>query len=149
MLCRVPSGRFLFHTRLRSAAIKPFKSKSPPIRQVATDSPEEPTTPWSTSWLGPASRRNENNGPPISGDIALWHLPEADDNGVFLDRHGQLEVINPAKAKKDCRTALILTAASVNLTKADFMRTLPRNDSTEEHSFEGPSVPLWSCQAYS
>jgi hypothetical protein len=70
----------------------------------------------------PPSRTPENNGI---------------DRGVTIDRRGQLSVTSDDIAARECRTALILSRGSRNLSKADFTILLPKTGRADEGGLEG------------
>lgn len=143
MPCRVSTGHFLVRNKPWFIVGRSSKSKLVRSRRLNTIDLEEQTAPWDTSWLKCDLQHKGHAALPKSGDISLKSPRKAFLNhGVSIDNRGQLTVNSRTHAEKECRTALILSAASTHLTKADFTRLLPENDSLGEHGFEGSFDPV-------
>jgi len=112
-------------------------------RHLSISDPFEETVPWDTSWLESDTQEQSHAVTPKTGDVALISTPDASaDRGVSIDKRGQLKITSPLRAKIKCRTALILSATSTNLTKADITRVMPEIDRIRGSSIEGPVA--WS-----
>lgn len=111
------------------------------VRNVYTIGPDEEIAPWNTSWSEHDDQREENSTPPYSRDISLAVASNAKERGVLIDERGQLKVTSQARAERDCRTVLVLSAASTSLTEADFTRLLPESERSEGRGIDGASYP--------
>lgn len=115
-----------------------------PHRYVSTDASDEqlgPWVPWDTSWLeSELGLENDVVLPQNKSVSRKSGSRESLDQGVTIGKRGQLKVISRAAAVKQGRTALIVSAASTHLTKADFTRLVPGNDEQGPHGLEGALV---------
>ena len=100
-----------------------------------------PWVPWDTSRIESDSELKNIAATLKNENVSRKSVPgESIDQGVSIDKRGQLKVVSCALAERECRTALILSAASTHLTKTDFTRLLPINDKLGPNGVEGALV---------
>ena len=138
-----PTRRFVLRGPI-AFIVRNAPTLSPRHRYVSTDASDEqlePWVPWDTSWL------ESELG--LGNDVVLHQnkcVPrksgsrESLDHGVSIGKQGQLKVISRTLAEREGRTALIVSAASTHLTKADFTRLMPGDDQLGPNGLEGALV---------
>ena len=140
MLWEVLSRRIVLHSKSWSLARDFTDSKLLECRPLATIGPTEQTPLWDPLLSERNTQHRNNAVPPKNDGVVIQSPPKAPtDRGVIINKRGQLQVTSRADAEKECCTALILSAASTNLTKADFIRLVPENDRMREDCIQGPS----------
>lgn len=138
MLWRISTRRFVLRRNQCSATGKPPNFNLPPCRYLATTWPEEETLAEGFPLSERISWYRHRNVPPPRGGISLQYTPQGSvSRGVTITKRGLLIVVDRLDARKECPTALILSAASTTLTKVDFTRLLPESDRAEGGGLEG------------
>lgn len=139
MLWRIETRLFLPNTNAWRV-IRGFpRTNSLQRRRLSTGDQTEEIAPREASWSAHDPQDESNAWTPDIQDAA--HKPSSRvsvGHGVSITKRGQLKVISRPDAEKDYRTALIVSAASTNLTRADFTRLLPDEDRLEENGIESP-----------
>lgn len=125
MQCRGSRGRSLLCSKLWSLLHPPSGLKFRQHRFSSISERKEPGTPCAASCPAQETPQRSTAVPPTGIGTSLEAPPKTFIRpGVSIDKRGQLHVFSREDAEKECRTALILSASSTNLTKADFTRPL-------------------------
>lgn len=142
MLWRAATRCALRRSKLRSVIGECLDSKYLQRRPLlATRSAKEQTDHWDTSWLEEDPWSSSNDIPPKTEDVSTQDAPTwSVSRGVSIDKRGQLKVTSSTDADKEYPAVLVVSAASRNLSRADFTRLLAEKDRLEQGGIKGPFI---------
>jgi hypothetical protein len=140
MLWRASTRRSLLRNSFDIAARPSITQRLVRGRKLSSLGPDDESLPWDTTWTQQIDGL-ESGITRQPGDTAAGiPLRKSAARGVSINKQGQLQVVSRKDARKSCRTALIVTAASINLTAADFIRLVPERLGPKDTFLEGLST---------